>query len=122
MICSLVTGVQTCALPISDMPAADDQQGPGQLLELERRRTGEIVHVLDPLNERSGRQGARGDDELWRPDQFAVHAHAAIGETRLSLQVGQAVVLGEKVGIVGLPPGGRSDDVPIGKEGASRYK
>src|SRR3546814_12740932 len=83
MICSLVTGVQTCALPISDIPAADDQQGPGQLLELERRRTGEIVHVLDPLNERYGRQGARGDDDLRRHDQFAVHAHAAVGETRL---------------------------------------
>ncbi len=87
----------------ADIPAADDNQAPGQRLQFQQCRAGQVGHGLDAGNRRHGRSSARSDDDIVGGDRAVFDEHAGAVQPRRALQIGNPVILGQQVGVFLLP-------------------
>ena len=86
----------------ADVAAADHEQRARQFLEVERRRASEIRHGLDARNGGHRRPRAGRDDDLASGDTRAVYFDTAVEEASWPVAIGDAVVRGEQIDVLGL--------------------
>ena len=101
----------------ADKAAPDDEKRGGQTLHLHRRGAGQDGDIVDAWNHGESGGAAGGDDDLFGRQHLAVHRHAATGQSRRAVAIGNQGIGAQQVLVFGAAQVGHQV-VLLGDDGA----